>query len=504
MVNTNLNAHLPARNASLLGQTASGGLPGVPPLALMTIACLFLIVHFLGITLLPRRADIISICFQVLVPLLAALACWRHRREGFAQGWGALALALTFWSAGLSINILELVGLPNPEPGPSISVLLAVLYGVPILFMVASPAAEASSVRIVDAAMALALGALFFVHSFSFSSTAASNSSDVLNLLQGFDAENLLIFLFAAIRFTSNHDQQEREFFGALTLYALLYFLASGYMNHVQHDTPYGGLTDLLIDVPFLVLMTKAANADLGLRLDYRLSVRQERFVLATSPLMLPAMLLAVSAIVFRARPAWAITGVAIATLGSGFRNVLTHIRNLEERDRLEQLAQIDTLTALPNRRSFDERLRMEWSRAWRSKIALTVLMLDVDHFKMLNDGLGHAEGDRCLRAVADALGSCAMRATDLVARYGGEEFVAILPAATPEQAMQFAELLGRTVHGLDLPSPCPRGRVTISVGVGHTDNVGQIDPGVLLKAADDALYAAKHAGRNTQAIRFV
>jgi diguanylate cyclase (GGDEF)-like protein len=267
-------------------------------------------------------------------------------------------------------------------------------------------------------------------------------------------------------------------------------------MNHVQHDTPYGGLTDLLIDVPFLVLMAKAANANLGVRLDYSLSVRQERFVLAASPLMLPAMLLAVSAIVFRANPAWAITGVAMATLGSGFRNVLTHIRNLEERDRLEQLAQIDTLTALPNRRCFDDRFRKEWSRAWRSRTALTVLMLDIDHFKMLNDGLGHAEGDRCLRTVADALGNCAMRASDLVARYGGEEFVAILPAASAEQAMQFAEMLGQKVYDLNLPSPGPKGRVTISVGVGHADNLEQIAPEALLKAADDALYSAKHAGR--------
>lgn len=504
MANTNLYAHRSAEDEHPIDQAASGKRPKPHPLAIPAIACLYLLAHVLGIGLFPRGAGIISIGLQVLAPLLAALTCFLRRRQGYAQGWCALALALIFWSAGLSINILELVGLPNPEPGPSISVLLAVLYGVPILFIVSSPAAEALSVRVVDAALALALGVLFFVHSFTFSSTGASNSSDVLNLLLAFDAENLLIFLFATIRFASSRDQQEREFFGALAVYGLLYFLAAGYMNHMQHDTAYGGLTDLLIDVPFLLLMIKAAHADLGFRLDYGLSIRQERFVLAASPLMLPAMLLAVSAIVFRANPAWAIAGVAMATLGSGFRNVLTHIRNLEERDRLEQLAQIDTLTALPNRRCFDDRYRVEWARARRSKTPLAVLMLDIDHFKMLNDGLGHAEGDRCLRAVADALGGCAMRASDLVARYGGEEFVAILPAASPEQAMQFAELLGRTVHDLNLPSPSPKGRVTISVGVGHAGHVGHIDPGALLKAADDALYAAKHAGRNTREIRQV
>jgi hypothetical protein len=80
--------------------------------------------------------------------------------------------------------------------------------------MAASPAAEALSVRIVDAALALALGVLFFIHSFTFSSTGASNSSDVLNLLAGFDAENLLILLFATVRFASSREQREREFSG--------------------------------------------------------------------------------------------------------------------------------------------------------------------------------------------------------------------------------------------------------------------------------------------------
>lgn len=465
---------------------------------------LFLVVHLLGMTLFPRHAGIISLGFQVLAPLLAALACFIRSRDGYPQGWCALALALIFWSGGLAINMIELAGLENPEPGPSISVLLSVLYGVPIIFMAASPVSEILSVRIVDAVLAIALGVLFFVHSFTFSSMAASNSGDSFNLLLAFDIENLLICLFALVRFVSSRDQDEKGFFGTLAIYAFLYLLAAGYLNHAQHDSDYGVAVDLLIDVPFLALLAMAVNLDLGIRLDYSLSVRQERFVLAASPLMLPAMLLAVSAILFRANPAWAIVGFAIATLVSGLRNVLTHMRNLEERDRLERLSQIDTLTALPNRRCFDERYRVEWSRAWRSKTPIAVLMIDIDHFKMLNDGLGHAEGDRCLRRVADALAGCAMRVSDLVARYGGEEFIAILPATSSAQAMQFAKMMGQKVHDLNLHSPGPVGRVTISIGVGHTGTAGSIDPAALLKAADDALYEAKHAGRNTQHIRLV
>jgi hypothetical protein len=214
MANIHTNAQLPAKHAPLAAQAASGQLPDARPLVIAVIAGLYLLAHFLGIILFPRHADVISISLQVIAPLLTALVCLRRRREGFGQGWCALALALLFWSTGLSINILELVGLPNPEPGPSISVLLAVLYGVPILFMIASPPNEAFSVRVVDAVLALALGVLFFIHSFSFSSTGASNSSDVLNLLLCFDAENALIFVFAATRFASSRDQQERLFRG--------------------------------------------------------------------------------------------------------------------------------------------------------------------------------------------------------------------------------------------------------------------------------------------------
>lgn len=154
-------------------------------------------------------------------------------------------------------------------------------------------------------------------------------------------------------------------------------------------------------------------------------------------------------------------------------------------------------MTGLGNRRRFDESLRREWMRARRTGQGLALLMIDIDHFKLLNDAFGHPVGDARLRDVAEALAACATRGSDVVARYGGEEFAAILPAMTPDQAVMLAEVMRSAIERLDLPSPAPGGRVTVSIGVGHIDHVDSSDMTALTAAADAALYEAKQNGRN-------
>jgi diguanylate cyclase (GGDEF)-like protein len=208
--------------------------------------------------------------------------------------------------------------------------------------------------------------------------------------------------------------------------------------------------------------------------------------------------MLALASALLRLHPVWAVMGFAAATMIYGLRNVLTHLRNLDERDRLERLSQVDELTDLPNRRCFDQTLRREWMRGLRPGNGIAILMIDIDHFKQLNDALGHPEGDIMLRQVANALAGCARRATDLVARYGGEEFVAILSCTDASQANQFAEIMRSSVYELNLPSPVPTGRITISIGVGYLDRIDAYGAERLLAAADEALYEAKRGGRNT------
>jgi diguanylate cyclase (GGDEF)-like protein len=165
---------------------------------------------------------------------------------------------------------------------------------------------------------------------------------------------------------------------------------------------------------------------------------------------------------------------------------------------RYERLAFADALTGIANRRRFDEALDVEWSRASRSGARLTLLMMDVDHFKLYNDTYGHPEGDVCLQFVAKAISDTTRRAADLCARYGGEEFVALLPGVDLRGGTRVAETLHAKVADLTIPhTGSSLGRVSLSIGVASVIPDFDTKPETLIGAADGALYEAKHAGRN-------
>jgi diguanylate cyclase (GGDEF)-like protein len=165
----------------------------------------------------------------------------------------------------------------------------------------------------------------------------------------------------------------------------------------------------------------------------------------------------------------------------------------------LRREALVDPLTRLANRRHFDSFLDKEWQRAMRSGSPLSLLMIDVDHFKLYNDTLGHAAGDACLQQLAAVLQQHASRATDLSARYGGEEFVVLFGDTPLEAAVTLAESIRAAVEALRLPNPrSPTvGWVTASIGVASMVPTADSSLRDLLLMADRRLYAAKEAGRN-------
>ena len=181
-------------------------------------------------------------------------------------------------------------------------------------------------------------------------------------------------------------------------------------------------------------------------------------------------------------------------------RLVEQRTRELEEANRrLERLSMLDGLTGVANRRRFDEALDVEWRRARRSALPLSLMLVDVDAFKLFNDTYGHLEGDACLRRVSETLAASLGRAADLAARFGGEEFVALLPHTSAEEAAGLAERLRGRVEALSIPhatSPVA-GVVTVSIGCATAVPTEDGEPAALLAAADAALYAAKRAGRN-------
>ncbi len=165
----------------------------------------------------------------------------------------------------------------------------------------------------------------------------------------------------------------------------------------------------------------------------------------------------------------------------------------------LARLSAYDGLTDILNRRSFDELLQKEWIRAIRDGTPISLLLIDIDHFKLFNDNYGHQGGDECLRKVAKKLNATVYRPADFVARYGGEEFAVVLPGTALEGAIEIAGKLCSEIRKMNIAhefssvADC----VTISVGVSVINPSRKNRPNQIIEAADKALYLAKESGRD-------
>lgn len=174
------------------------------------------------------------------------------------------------------------------------------------------------------------------------------------------------------------------------------------------------------------------------------------------------------------------------------------HIKLKSYQDLLKRQSNLDGLTGLPNRRAFDELLGQEWRRGARLQSPLSLILLDIDHFKQYNDFYGHLAGDECLRQVGKQLATVG-RSIDFVGRYGGEEFVCILPHTHAEGAVKVAERLQQAVNELTIAHERSSAaeHVTISMGVATVIPQESGEPESLVGKADDLLYEAKGGGRN-------
>ncbi len=201
-------------------------------------------------------------------------------------------------------------------------------------------------------------------------------------------------------------------------------------------------------------------------------------------------------------------TSPLVTIVGTGafvghFRNITLRKQaeqKLEELNRkLSEAANIDGLTQIANRRSFDTQLLKEWSRLKRSQNCLSLVLIDIDYFKKYNDHYGHSAGDDCLKQVASALKSAVLRPVDLAARYGGEEFVLLLPETPLEGALAVAQRAAAAVAELKRPHHKSEvsDYVTISQGAACIVPGEDLEPIALINLADKALYMSKEQGRN-------
>lgn len=224
-----------------------------------------------------------------------------------------------------------------------------------------------------------------------------------------------------------------------------------------------------------------------------RIELDEERSVnnSKTAPFLLTAM------------PLFGLSG-EIVGLVEQFKDI-TERKNNEEalvnaNKKLEQLASLDGLTQIANRRIFDEKLENEWLRARRNKQPLSLILCDIDFFKRYNDHYGHQMGDDCLKVVAASINKCVHRPADLVARYGGEEFGIILPDTDSNGACILAEIIRKAVHDTNIEHKRSEACnfVTLSLGVATTfPSSDKSNTDELLKSADKSLYGAKESGRN-------
>jgi diguanylate cyclase (GGDEF)-like protein/PAS domain S-box-containing protein len=170
-----------------------------------------------------------------------------------------------------------------------------------------------------------------------------------------------------------------------------------------------------------------------------------------------------------------------------------------EAHEKLRIVAVMDELTQVANRRQFNEKLNREWNRLRREGLPLSLIMCDVDCFKLYNDNYGHQKGDRCLRSIADAIKQNVKRSIDVVARYGGEEFAVIMPNTDVDGALHVAENMRAVIEQLKIPNKASTVSpyITLSLGISTMIPTSAQPPDALIKDADNALYEAKRLGRN-------
>jgi diguanylate cyclase (GGDEF)-like protein len=318
---------------------------------------------------------------------------------------------------------------------------------------------------------------------------------------------NVLTASMASARCFERAESEEKSFFWLVSgfLWALTFVTgALNYYSAMHDELAAGSPLHLLNDLPLLALtiflVTRAPRSASKPGCD-----EEATFIDTACSMFIPACSLLLAASVVPTRFYFGLCGVVAGFFLYGVRSAVMLKVSLAAQHELllanrsiQDQAFTDALTGIPNRRSFDLTLEREWKRAQRSRQPLALLMLDVDHFKNLNDRHGHLVGDYCLREIASVLRRGLGREADFAARYGGEEFAILLIDTGIEGGRVVGESLRRSVEQYQCVGP-DGGALSLTVSVGVASEIPmQQEPSVtLVAAADKALYRAKRNGRN-------
>jgi diguanylate cyclase (GGDEF)-like protein len=445
--------------------------------------------------------------------VLAVCLGWvRKRAVQTRLLWTLLCAALVIWEIGILFAAREDLFQHITFTVAYFSDFLFFCYGVPVLLAISSPT-EGEKVSLffwLDGIQVLMTAFLTYVTIFAaapFTHRAVPPLSVGL-LLITYNVENLALAMAATLRLQAYpHDGEKRRFYQVLCGFLWVYALCVSLYNHltVMLDE-HTGLYDLLEELPFVFL----ALAIVFLFTQHKEEEPLERKPLAVfidnaSPIFFTLALLGLGAALVRQHFYIGMSGIVLALAVYGIRATILQSRYMQiqqelqaAKDLMEEMSLTDSLTGVANRRCFDHTLDVEWRRAVRRRSPLSLLMIDVDHFKNVNDKYGHRCGDEYLIQIAQSLQSALPRSADLLARYGGEEFAAILSATDNRGANIVACRMQEVVRALNLDNETQAGPcLTISVGIASYEFPHDGSIVTFVEDADGALYRAKRLGRN-------
>jgi diguanylate cyclase (GGDEF)-like protein len=453
----------------------------------------------------------VSYLLWTATALFAALAClWRafHCPRTIRTHWRLAAASLFFIFVAAAVEApAEIISKAVPTVA-SIGDFFFFASFVPILLSITLPD-EGDFSRftfLLDSLQAAACTCLAYTALFgAFPFTAEPAQAIPYAPLEFvYLTEYLVVVLLASLRlFLGTFNASNRYFFRVVLLYTSLYAVSSGIYNHYVGKYSLTNGLDALNDIPSVALALAAifAPASVAYSTPRASRLRLVRIIDNARPVFLSLALIGLSAIVAVRHFAVAfgfIFGAFIlySLRASALQNKVQQAQAALEQSntRLSEIALRDSLTGVSNRRSFDQLLAVEWGRAQRTRQPLSLLLIDVDHFKHINDTYGHLAGDECLRNTARVLRAALDRPADLIARYGGDEF-AILLAETGSRGA--STVAGRIRAALATDASMAAFLTTISIGISTWTAEEDAISEYLIRAADRALYAAKHNGRD-------
>jgi diguanylate cyclase (GGDEF)-like protein len=466
------------------------------------------IAHLIAVTRHSNAGDVASdVIVGVAQWLTLAALVWRWRRSNFPDTfrWGVTIAALAFVNLANNNDLAIQAGGRYPQ-APGISIFCDATY-VALVLLSCSTTFRGRTMRatnLVDAIMVIALTGFFFVRTFSLVSIEGTdNANNVLFIIRMLDILGIFLTLCAAARLLGAEKAPGRHFFFVLSAYLLTSTAFAAVRNRLT-ITPVGMAVEFMLLPQFIVLGLLCLRGLPRWLENYQPSFSLVDVSESLSPLFLGLGILGVSLSIFRSHPILGAVGASVAVVGYGIRNVITQSEQMAtERSlmllqgELQSLAVTDPLTGIANRRGFDAVLDRIWNRVETSDMHLSVLIIDIDHFKRLNDTYGHALGDLCLIAVANRLHDILTPLGCFVARNGGEEFAALLPATTLQQAMEIGENIRQSISEIRVPHGNEPLLVTVSIGVAASKESRASSAKALLLIADKALYDSKSRGRN-------